>query len=113
MESDKFQTFKYKAALVEKTANANDKNSIVKSTKIVIQLNYLNNFWRLLEMSLINYKIHLDLNWIEDCILLYSGNFAKFKITDAKLHGPVVTWSTKGNRNLAKQLPKGFKRSFC
>ena len=35
----------------------------------------------------------------------------KIKITDAKLHVPVVTLSTKSYVNLTKQLSNGFKRS--
>ena len=37
--------------------------------------------------------------------------FCKIEITDAKLHAPIVTLSTKDNVNLAKQLSNGFKRS--
>ena len=62
-------------------------------------------------MPLINCKIHLELNWIEDCILSSDEDSAKFKITDAKLHVPIVTLSTKDNVNLTKQLSNGFKRS--
>ena len=40
-----------------------------------------------------------------------AGNTAKFAITDAKLHVPVVALSTKDSANLTKQLNKGFKRS--
>ena len=59
---DNSQSFKYKAALVGKTANAvTDTNSSVKNTKIVVPLKYLSNFWRSLEMPLINCKIHLVL----------------------------------------------------
>ena len=36
---------------------------------------------------------------------------AKFAITDAKLHVPIVTLSTKDSANLTKQLNEGFKRS--
>ena len=36
---------------------------------------------------------------------------AKFAITDAKLHVPIVTLSTRDSANLRKQLNKGFKRS--
>ena len=35
----------------------------------------------------------------------------KFAITDAKLHVPIVTLSTKDSANLTKQLNEGFKRS--
>ena len=62
-------------------------------------------------MPLINCKVHLELNWIEDCILSSAGDSAKFEITDAKLHVPIVTLSTKDSANLAKQLNEGFKRS--
>ena len=88
--------WRYKATLVGKTADAvNNTNSSVKNTKIVVPLKYLSNFWRSLEMPLINCKIYLELNWIEDCILSSAGSSAKFKITDAKLHVPIVTLSTK------------------
>ena len=62
-------------------------------------------------MSLINCKIPLELNWIVDCILSSAGDSANFKITDAKLHVPIVTLSTKDNVNLTRQLSNGFKRS--
>ena len=106
------QSFKYKAALLGKTADAvNNTNSSVKDAKIVVPLKYLSNFWRSLEMPLINCKVHLELNWIEDCILSSAGDSAKFEITDAKLHVPIVTLSTKDSVNLTKQLSEGFKRS--
>ena len=62
-------------------------------------------------MPLINCKIYLELNWIENCILSSAGDSAKFTITDTKLHVPIVTLSTKDSKNLAKQLNVGFKRS--
>ena len=41
------KSFKYKASLVGKTANAvNNTNSSVKDTKIVVPLQYFSNFWR-------------------------------------------------------------------
>ena len=72
LTADNSQSFRYKASLVGKTANAvNNTNSSVKTTKIVVSLKYLINFWRSLEMLLINCKIHLKLNLIEDCILSF------------------------------------------
>ena len=62
-------------------------------------------------MPLINCKVYPELNWIEDCILSSAGNFAKLVITDAKLHVPLVTLSTKDSANLTKQLNERFKRS--
>ena len=62
-------------------------------------------------MPLINCKVYLELNWIENCILSKAGDSARFEITDTKLHVPIVTLSTKDSENLTKQLSEGFKRS--
>ena len=106
------QSFKYKAAFVgKKIANAKDGKSSVEDTEIVVPLKYLSNFWRSFEMPLINCNVHLELNWIEDYILSNVGNSKKFEVTDAKLHVPIVTLSTKDSVNLTKQLSEGFKRS--
>ena len=48
---------------------------------------------------------------MEDCILSSAGNYAKFEITDAKLHVPIVTLFTKDSEDLERRLSKGFKRS--
>ena len=42
-------------------------------------------------MPLINGKIDLELNWIENSILSSGGDSAKFKMVDAKLHVPIAT----------------------
>ena len=58
------QSFKYKAALLGKTADAvNNTNSSAKEARIVVPLNYLSNFWRSLQMPLINCKVCFELNW--------------------------------------------------
>ena len=72
-------------------------------------------------MPLINSKIHLELNWNNDCLIHGADTYADgdnandrettFQITSAKLYVPVVTLSTKDNENLTKQLDEGFKRS--
>ena len=74
---DNSKSFKYKAALTGKTGSHNNRNNFVKDTKIVLPLRYLSNFWRSLEIPLINGKIHLELNWIEDCTLSSAGDSAK------------------------------------
>ena len=58
------QSIEFEAAFVGKTVNAAGENSFVKNSKIVVLLKYLSNFWGLLEISLINWKIHFELNWI-------------------------------------------------
>ena len=61
---DNSESFKYKAALLGKTANDNNGKCSAEDTKIVVPLKSLSNFWRSLEMLLINRKVHLELNWI-------------------------------------------------
>ena len=106
LSADNSPSFKYKVATAVDAVN--NMNTFVKSTKIVVPLNYLSNLWRSLEMLLINCKVNPELNWIEDCILLSAADFEQFKITVAKLHVPIVTFSTKDNVNVTKQLSNGF-----
>ena len=103
MSIDNSECFKYKAALVGKTANHNNGKSFVEDTKIVVPLNYLSNFWRSLEIKFkfIRSKFYLELNWIEDCILSSARNCAKCEIADAKLHVLIVTLSSTDSANLA------------
>ena len=61
-------SFKYKANIIGNT-DANAVNRKNENVKIAVPLKYLSNFWRSLEMSLINCKIELSLNWIENYIL--------------------------------------------
>ena len=55
-------------------------------------------------MSLINCKISLEKNWIENCVLSSAGTSATFKKPDAKLYVPIVTLPIKDNVKLAKQF---------
>ena len=38
-----------------------------KNVDIIASLEYLSNFWRTIEMPLINCEINLDLNWSKKC----------------------------------------------
>ena len=110
VSDDNAPSFKYKASNIGNTENNGTKNGV----KIVVPLKYLSNFWRSLEMPLINCKIELLLKWIENCVLTSSDNANKaiFKITDTKLYVPVVTLSAEDNAKLSKLLSDGFKRSI-
>ena len=75
---------------------------------------------RLLEMPLINCKIHLEFLCTKNCEIYGSDAYATtgsnnrettFKTTNKKLYVPVVTLSTKDNANLTRQLNKGFKET--
>ena len=84
------------------------------NVKLVVPLKYISNFFRSIEMPLVNCKVDLELTWTKDCVIS-SNNAAgnavvSFKITDTKLYVPIVTLSTKDNSNLTKKLNEGFKR---
>ena len=53
-------SFKYKASLLEKADDLDGNDRSLKNAKIVVPLKYLSNFFRSLEMPLINCKIHLN-----------------------------------------------------
>ena len=103
---DNAPSFKYKANLIGNTEN----NGIKNGVKIAIPLKYLSNFWRSLEMPLINCKIELSLKWYENCILSSAGSISTYTITDTKLYVPIVTLKTEDNTKLSKLLSEGFKR---
>ena len=101
----------YKSKLIKGTDNNN-----VNNVKLVVPLKYESNFFRSLEMPLVNSKIDLELTWHKDC-MISSANAAanqvvSVMITDIKLYVPIVTLSTKDNTNLRKQLNEGFKRAI-
>ena len=95
---NKSKSFQHIVALVQKSVDGNHENRFVKNTNIVVLLKYLSVFLRSLEIPLINCKSHLELNWIENCILSSTGDSAKIKITDAKIKVRIVTLSTKDNK---------------
>ena len=79
----------------------------------MVSLKYLINFWRTLEMPLINCEVNLILTWSSTCVLVATNipnQNATFAITDTKLYVPVVTLSTQENTKFLQQLKSGFKR---
>ena len=61
----------------------------------MVPLKYLLNFWRTLEMLLINCEITLDLKWSEDCVLVATDEAnqgATFSISDSKLYVKVFNF---------------------
>ena len=80
-------------------------------------LKYLTNFWKSLEMPLINCKVELKLRWAKHCYLApvsVENNNADssniiFKIKNPRLYVPVVKLSAKDNQKLPKVLAKDLK----
>ena len=101
----------YKSKLISGTDDNN-----VNNVKLVVPLKYVSNFFRSLEMPLVNCKIDLELTWHKVCMIssvnAAAGQEVSFMITNTKLYVPAVTLSTKDNTNLTKQLSEGFKRTI-
>ena len=102
------ESFKSKVKITGKTPA--DRNT--KNVEIIVPLKYLSNFWRTLEMPLINCEVNLILTWSKDCVITNSEGEGKFAITETKLYVPVVTLSTQDNAKLLQQLKSGFKRTI-
>ena len=100
------ESFKSKIKLTGKTPNNNN----VKNVEIMVPLKYLSNFWRTLEMPLINCVVNLILTWSSTCVITNSNGAGTFATTDTKLYVPVVTLSTQENTKFLQQLKSGFKR---
>ena len=97
-------------------ANNNDGNIAGRvNIEIMVPLKYLNNFWRILEMPLINCEIELILDWSANCVIIYTdvnNQVPTFTITETNLYVPVVTLSTQDNVKLLPQLKLGFNRTI-
>ena len=76
----------------------------------MVPLKYLSNFWRTLEMPLINCEVNLIFTWSSTCVITDSNGAGTFAITDTKLYVPVVTLSTQENTKFFQQLKSGLKR---
>ena len=100
------ESFKFKVKITGKPPN--DDNE--KEVEIMVPLKYLSNFWRTLEMPLINCEVNLILTWSLTCVITNSTGAGTFEITDTNLYVPVVTLSTQENTKLHQQLESGFKR---
>ena len=82
----------------------------MEEEKIAVPLKYLSDFWRSLEVPLINCKVKLSLTWHKNCILSSVADDSTFAIADTKLYVPIVTLKTEDNTKLSKLLSEGFKR---
>ena len=137
------ESFKYKTSITGNTYNVDvtiigdggnlipnpdyNANKVGKNeTEIVIPLKHLSNFWRSLDILLINCEVELIKTWSKNCALAdmtarAAGNNnnpptvvaptrLEFQITDTKLYVPVVTLSIENNIKLLQQLKTGFKK---
>ena len=102
-----------------------DANKVSKNeTDVVIPLKQLSNFWRSLNIPLINCEVELILTWSKNCVLndmtvdaaanpaIVAPVTLTFEITGTKLYVPVVTLSKENVTKLLEQLKLGFKRTI-
>ena len=108
LTADNSSSFKYKVSLLVNPVL--DGNITKRSVKVVVPLKYLHNFFRLLEMPLINCKIKLNLTWKKECVLSTDAGNAVFITNDTKMYVPVVTLSKEDNKDFIEQQNKGFQR---
>ena len=107
-ENNTTDSFKFKAKITGQTEDDG-----TRDVEIKVPLKYLSNFWRTLEMPLINCEVNFILTWSSNYVLIATGvqnQNAAFAITDTKLYVSVVTLSTQENTKFLQQLKSGFKR---
>ena len=110
LTTDTSSSFRYKVGLLGNPVL--DGNIAKRSVKVFVPLKYLSNFFRSLEMPLINCKIKLNLTWKKECVLSTDNGNAVFIINDTKKNVPVVTLSKEDNKDFIEQQNKGFQRSI-
>ena len=59
------ESFKYKASITGKIAN----NENTKDAEFSVPLKHLRNFWRTLDIPLINCEVNLIFTWSKNCVL--------------------------------------------
>ena len=108
-------SFNFKSNIIGKTAANINGGGIAGRVEIMVSLKYLSNFWRTLEMSLINCEIRLIFTWSRNCIIIttdINNQIPTFTITETNLYVSVVTLSTQDNAKLLPRLKSGFKRTI-
>ena len=118
------KSFDYKTSITGKIEGNNTKNE----AEIVVPLKYLSNFWRTVDIPLINCEVSLALTRTENCVITNKAYRkadaetavvridnpinAAFQIRDTNLHVPVVTLSTENDKKLLEKLRTRFKRTI-
>ena len=132
------KSFKHKTSITGSTysvaATAGDYDANTEGSKqveITVPLKHLSNFWKTLDIPLINCDVSLALSCSANCFItrlekklvtaaqrhnpaVYddSPTNATFKITDCKMYLSVVTLSVENDNKLLEQLKTGFKRTI-
>ena len=135
------ESFKYKISIIGNTYNVDkkitdDDGDEVDNPKydangagkyevgVAIPLKHLSNFWKSLNIPLINFEVELILTWSKNCVLaditvdaganpaIVAPVKLTFEIADTKLYVTVVTLSKENDIKLLEQLKSGFKTTI-
>ena len=83
--------------------------------EVTLPIKYLSNFWRSLDLALINCEVELDLKWSRNCVLIEEDDHIKgvgFTITSTRLYVPVIIFSINNNIKFLENIMQGFKRTI-
>ena len=115
------ESFKYNTSITANTGIGEagyNANKVVKNeTEVVIPLKHLSNFWKSLNILLINCEVELVFTWSNNCVLtdttvrtaqgdnpaIVAPTGLEFEITDTKLYLPVVTLSKENDIKLLEK----------
>ena len=114
LKADNLDSLKDKIKLLGNVTEVGGDAAVVRrlNVKVAVPLKYLSNFFRSLEMPLINCKTRLNLTWKKEYVLSTGAGEAVFIINDTKLYVPVVTLSKEDNKDLLNNKIKDFKDLF-
>ena len=73
---------------------------IRKNIKILVPLKYISNFFRNLELPLINTKLYIELSWTKYSVLCKQNQNSLFQIIKCELYISIVTLNTENNNKL-------------
>ena len=97
-------SFNFKTKITGETAADNNNDNIAEKVdvEIMVSLKYLSNFWRTLEMPLINCEVELILDLSTNCVMIYTdvdNQVPTFTKTETNFYVPVLTLSTQIMQN--------------
>ena len=61
------KSFEYNSKTIQRTLDDNNNNTL--NAEVIVPLKHLSNFWRFLDLPVINCEIKLDLSWSKEFII--------------------------------------------
>ena len=102
------KSFRFKPTVTRSIPAAGNR----KDVEMAVPLKHLRNFWRTIEMPLLNCETSLQLTWSENSVINNSTGVRTFEITDTKLYVPAVILWTPVSKKLLELLKSRFKRTI-